>query len=31
VCLVGGWEQISALEGYVRAMQSDEALDAKWV
>jgi site-specific recombinase XerD len=30
VCLVGGWEQISTLEGYVRAMQSDEALDAKW-
>ena len=31
VQLVGGWSSISVLEGYVRAMESDMALDAKWV
>lgn len=31
VQLVGGWASIGVLEGYVRAMESDEALSAKWV
>lgn len=31
VQLVGGWESIRTLEQYVRAMESEEALEAKWV
>jgi len=31
VLLVGGWEDVRTLDGYVRAMKSDEALGAKWV
>lgn len=31
VQIVGGWENLSTMEIYVRAMQSDEALGAKWV
>jgi len=29
--LIGGWESITVLEGYVRAMQSEDALGGKWV
>ena len=29
--LVGGWENLSTLEIYIRAMESEEALNAKWV
>lgn len=31
VQLVGGWENLTTLDGYVRAMESEEALEAKWV
>ncbi len=31
VQLCGGWEQLSTLEGYVKAMQSEDAIGAKWV
>lgn len=31
VQLVGGWESVTTLEGYVRAMTSEDALKAKWV
>lgn len=31
VQLVGGWERVSTLEGYVRAMESEDALGANWV
>ncbi|MDO8472446.1 MAG: tyrosine-type recombinase/integrase [Dehalococcoidia bacterium] len=30
VQLVGGWESISVLEQYVRAMESEDAMSAKW-
>jgi len=29
--LVGGWESVTTLESYVRAMESEDALAAKWV
>jgi site-specific recombinase XerD len=29
--LVGGWESVTTLEGYVRAMTSDDALSSNWV
>ena len=28
IMLVGGWEDVSTLDGYVRAMDSEEALKA---
>jgi len=29
--LIGGWESVTTLEGYVRAMDTDDALGAGWV
>lgn len=29
--LIGGWESITVLEGYVRAMESEDAIAGKWV
>ncbi|GAI72375.1 unnamed protein product, partial [marine sediment metagenome] len=31
VQLIGGWESVTTLEQYVRAMESEDALDANWV
>ena len=31
VQLIGGWESVTTLEGYIRAMDTDEALKADWV
>ena len=31
VQLIGGWESVTTLEVYVRAMESEDALDANWV
>ena len=31
VQLIGGWESVTVLEGYVRAMTSEDALAARWV
>ena len=31
VQLVGGWESVTTLEQYVRAMESSQALNANWV
>lgn len=31
VQLVGGWESVVTLEGYVRAMESEDALSVNWV
>ena len=30
VQLVGGWSDLATMEGYVRAMQSDDALNVQW-
>ena len=31
VQMIGGWESVTTLEGYVRAMDTDDALGAGWV
>jgi len=31
VQLIGGWESVTTLEQYVRAMESEDALEANWV